>query len=209
MGAVELGLSGHDRSHRCASRHSVNRAGKVKLGLHAPQFLVLIGREELRWIARRDPADWHDCPRVQLGVDVEHAVDSQFHSAAGDRSGKQRCAGRNETSSSTVAPLMWACGPMSTALPTEVGFRERPRTSAFSMITTSSPIETSPSSAVTTAPCSTRVRSPNVTAPHSTADGATYAEAGITGRSPRCIRIMTGERSRWEATRCRRTENGS
>lgn len=36
MGAVELGLSGHDRSHGCASPHSVNRARKVKLGLHPP-----------------------------------------------------------------------------------------------------------------------------------------------------------------------------
>ena len=93
---VELGLSGHDRSHRCASRHSVNRARKVKLGLHAPQPSCWSGERKLRWIARRDPADRHDCPRVQLGVDVEHAVESQFHSAAGDRSGKQRCAGRNE-----------------------------------------------------------------------------------------------------------------
>jgi hypothetical protein len=58
------------------------------------------------------------------------------------------------------------------------------------MITTSSPIQTSPSSAVSTAPCSTRVRSPSVIAPQRTADGATYPDAGITGRSPRWVRIM-------------------
>src|SRR5688500_3869087 len=84
---------------------------------------------------------------------------------------------------------------MSTALPIEAGCCDRPRSNAFSMITTSSPIQISPSSAVNIAPCSTRARSPRVTAPHSTADGATYADLGISGRSPRCVRIMTSERT--------------
>jgi hypothetical protein len=48
MSAVELGLSGHDHTHRRTSGNSVDSARQVELGLHLPQGLVLIRRKELR-----------------------------------------------------------------------------------------------------------------------------------------------------------------
>ena len=88
------------------------------------------------------------------------------------------------TSSSTVAPLRWACGPTSTASPIVSGWSARPRRTAFSITSTSSPILTGPASPLSTAPCRTRLPAPTVTSPVTTAEEATQAEGSIRAISP-------------------------
>ena len=65
MSAVELGLSGHDRSHGRTSRQPVDRAREIELGLHLPQFLMLVRRKQLSWIPGGDPSDGNDRFRQQ------------------------------------------------------------------------------------------------------------------------------------------------
>ena len=62
-----------------------------------------------------------------------------------------------KTSSSTMVPLRWVCGPTSTASPIVTGWSARPRSSACSITTTSAPIRIGPRSPLSTAPASTRV----------------------------------------------------
>jgi hypothetical protein len=171
MRTVELDLSAHDRTHRGAARHAVHGFGKVELGLDLPQLIMLARCEELGWITSGDLTDGDDRLRRELGVTWSTLLIRSDLLPATEL-GNSDAAVAMKTSSSIVAPLTWVCGPMSTALAADTGCLARPHTSAFSMIRTSSPIQISPSSAVSTAPCSTRARSPRVTPPHSTAEGA-------------------------------------
>ena len=55
------------------------------------------GEKSLSGISCRDPTDRDGRFRGQPRVDVQHAVDAQFRSSAGDRArGTARCSGRNE-----------------------------------------------------------------------------------------------------------------
>ena len=45
MSAVELALSSHDLAHWRTSRHAVDSAWEIELGLDLPQLLMLIRRK--------------------------------------------------------------------------------------------------------------------------------------------------------------------
>jgi hypothetical protein len=144
--------------------------------LDFPEGFVLVGGEELSWVADGDPADRYDGAWFEAGVDLQDAP------APASEPGNNAAPVAMKTSSSTVAPFTWACGPTRTASPISAGWSARPRTRAFSITTLFSPRWTSPFSAVSTAPCNTLLPSPSTTAPQSTADGATYADSGTIGR---------------------------
>src|SRR3954447_9386129 len=96
VGAEPLRLAGHDLAHRRAAGDAVDGAGEVELALDLPQLVVAVGREQLRRVAGRDPADRHDGPGCQPRGDVQDAVDAQLAAGPGHRMREQRGAGGDE-----------------------------------------------------------------------------------------------------------------
>ncbi len=125
-GTERLALATHDLAHGRPARYAVDRAREVERLLHLPQLLVAVRREQLGRTTCGDPADRHDRLRRQLGVDVQDAVDPQLAAPAGMGPGNIDTPVATKTSSSTLVPFRWVCGPMSTASPITSGWSARP-----------------------------------------------------------------------------------
>src|SRR6266508_1764570 len=91
------------------------------------------------------------------------------------------------TSSSRVAPVTWALGPIRQWSPIVQGCLGLARITAFSMMIASRPMRMAPPASPTRrAPCRMRTPGPIVTSPHTVASGATQAVGSIVGRFPAC-----------------------
>lgn len=80
--AVAAGQLWHDRLAFAGTREAEDVAGEVQFPLHRPQAFMLMRREQLRWVADRDPSDRHRRVRRQMGPQMDQPVDTDLAALA-------------------------------------------------------------------------------------------------------------------------------
>lgn len=75
---------------------TVNMQRKVQRLLDAPDFLMLVGRQNLYGIAYGHPADGHSGSGRKMRPQVDDAVDPDLCASTKSRTVKDRSAGRDE-----------------------------------------------------------------------------------------------------------------
>src|SRR4030095_16290785 len=87
---------GHDGLAFRRTLETKDRPGEVEPALHRPDALVLLGREDLRRITHRDPADRHGGAGRHDGVHVHDPVDPHLGAAPDARPVEHACSGGDE-----------------------------------------------------------------------------------------------------------------
>src|SRR5262245_59520503 len=82
-----------DLARRClVALDTIDGEWKVERLLDMPDALMLARRQHLGWISHRDPADRHDLPCGEMGLEMHHSVDAHLAALAETRCVKHRCA---------------------------------------------------------------------------------------------------------------------
>src|SRR4051794_12646851 len=93
VGTEPGALLTHAVAGRGVARKPVHRAREVQRLLYRPKVLMAVRREELRRVARRDPANGHRGARRELRIDVDDGMDADLAGRANGRAGKDRGPG--------------------------------------------------------------------------------------------------------------------
>src|SRR5262249_45732587 len=167
---------------------------EVQRLLDLPDLVVPVGRQDARRVTDGHPSDRHHGARLKPRAQVDRGVHSHFAARPNTAPWKIAASVATNTSSSSVAPVTCALGPMH-------GCLALARMTAFSMMIPSRPIRMAPPASPTRrAPCRTRTPGPIVTLPHSVASGATQAIGSIVGRFPACSISIVSLSSRLAAS---------